>query len=473
MRIAVCAFAMLLLFSGFQVVSAPDMTDGISVLLILSSPYGANTALWYNQFERLGWTITLAGTQEEITYCTSLCTAIEVDTTLDVIPDLSGYDAVVVSTMPRTGRDVPFPAQDLRESPVVLELIRQADAAGLTLFTGCSGLLVFGNAGVLEGHTVDSHFDLMAECATFGATCIEGGQSQIPITDGNLVTGTSGRYFAQENPEIISRSLDANVTFDRSLDSIIVQDVGFERAAVDLGGPTLSGWAIGGRESEGAMGMCGVEDGFVIVGYTFSSAQAASDLLAVRFDANVDTLWAKSIGGPGREYGHDVCVTDDGGLAIVGYTTSAGSGMEDVLLLKLTSNGEMEWLRTYGDEAPDAGYGITTTDGGLALCGYAILQPDAPSDGIVIHTDAEGFELWRTLLTGDALERAHAIVENEDGTLIVVGGTTSSGAGNYDVLLAALSPSGDILMQKVDGFAKFDVALDVIVSSSGDYVVVG
>ena len=345
LRMTMCLVAILFVLLSVQVMAAPNGTDGISVLLILSSPYGANTALWYNQFERLGWTITLAGTQEDITYCTSLCTAIAVDVVLDTIPDLANYDAVVVSTMPGTGIPIPFPAQDLRESPAVLELIRQAGAAGLTLFTGYSGLLVFGDAGILEGHTVDSHFTLLPACEDFGATCVEGGQSQIPITAGNLVTGTSERYFAQEIPEMIMRSLDKNTTFERTFESILLQDLSLACSRLELGGPTIASWAVGGLQSDGGMGMCAVDEGFVVAGYTFSSAQGTADLLAVRIDEAGEIVWARSIGRPGSEYGNDVCVTDVG-LAIVGYTTSAGSGMEDIWLIKLTAAGELEWMKT-------------------------------------------------------------------------------------------------------------------------------
>jgi hypothetical protein len=411
---------------------------------------------------------------ESVAYCSGLCTTIDVDVTAACLPDLAGFDAVVVSTMPGTFRNVLYPAQDLRESQQILDLIRQADALGLTLFTGCSGLLVFADAGILEGHTVVSHPTLLSTCRTIAGVCIPGGQYQLPISDENLITGTSGRYFAQEIPEIIARNLDANAVSDKASDDLVARDLDVIKSPIDLGGPAIEGWAIGGPLSDGVMDLCAFEDGFVAVGYTFSAPDGTADLLALRFNDTGNVVWSRAIGGRGRDYGQEVCVTADGGLAVVGYTTSLGAGLEDIWLVKLTADGDVEWMKTYGGEAPDAGYGIVATDdGGFAICGYTTPEVGMLSDLTVLRVDADGCEAWSKSITGRALERGHAIAIGSAGILFVTGGTTSRGAGNYDALLAAISPEGEILWEQTYGYGQFDVGLDLILSASGGVILTG
>ena len=454
--------------------AGPDLSDGVSILMMLAEPYGANTSLWFNQFERLGWSVTLTGVKSQIRNCSSLCLPIRVDQTLSEIGSASGFDALVVSTSPGTFRPVAVPAADLRSSEAAFDLIREADADGLTLYTGCSGLLVLGEAGVLAGHTVVAHSGLRGDCSSFAGECVRGGQSQLPIIDANVVTGTSGRFFAQEVPEAILWSLERGASHLRSLDSIQVGDVALSTESVELGEASTGAWAIGTTGSDGALDLCKAGGDVVLVGYTYAGGHGMSDLLVMRCDLSGRVIWSKAVGGPGREYGEGVCLASNGDIVVVGHTTSAGEGADDVLLVRMTPTGDWVWARTYGGDGPDAGYDVTATaDGGFALCGRTAAAVDPWSDAFVVRVDGGGDVIWSGAFGDVELERAHAILEGPDGTLYVAGGTTSQGAGNYDAMLLAISEDGDELWQRTHGYAQFDVAEDLILTQEGNLAVVG
>jgi len=63
-------------------------------------------------------------------------------------------------------------------------------------------------------------------------------------------------------------------------------------------------------------------------------------LWLLKTNASGDTLWAKTFGGVGRDYGTSVQQTIDGGYIIAGFTTSFGNGYQ-VYLLKSDANGNV------------------------------------------------------------------------------------------------------------------------------------
>jgi len=473
-RAFVVVTTVLCCLASSSVIGSPDLSDGTSVLILLAEPYGANTMLWLHQFERLGWNVTLTGLDDTVRNCSTLCRPVAVDVALDRLEGVAPYDAVVVSTTPGTFSYMPVPAADLRNSDVALALLREADATDLTLYTSCAGLLVLGEAGVLEGRTVVCHPRIDEDPLLLEADCRMGGQSQLPIIDGNLVTSTSGRFFAQEIPEAIARSLDRAAPTSGAVQAMHAADLPLQHTLLALPSPAASSWSLGTEGAEGILGLCPMEDGFVAVGYTFSGPGGSADLLVIRCDREGHVVWARAIGGPGRDYAQGVCPTEDGGIVVVGYTTSAGEGCEDVCLLALGVDGNVEWVRTFGGAGPDMGFGIVAMeDGGFAVCGNTAAGVDVSPDLLVMRTDASGGETWRTTIPRPGIERGHGITCGANGDLYVTGGTTSGSGGNYDVLVVSLSPNGEILWQSDYGFPWFDVGHELVVSPSGDIFVTG
>jgi len=333
---------------------------------------------------------------------------------------------------------------------------------------------VLQDAGVLDGHRVVIHPRIESECGEPAGECVQGGLEQLPIIDGNIVTGTSARFFAQEYAEAIARSLDLTVRRPGAGEPIIWSDVVFEVESQDLGGPVTASWTLGTTRPDGALGLCEVDGDAVVVGYTWSERTGSADVLVLRCSETGGVRWAMAVGGTGRDYGQDVCRSADGDLLVVGYTTSQGEGSEDVLLVRLGADGTAKWARTYGGEGPDAGFGITpTADGGFVLCGRTAAGVDDWSDLYVIKVDADGEEIWSRTIGGDGLDRGHAAAEGPDGTLYIAGGTTSEGAGNYDLLLVLLDADGREIARRVDGYRWFETAEDVVIAEDGRVIVAG
>ena len=79
----------------------------------------------------------------------------------------------------------------------------------------------------------------------------------------------------------------------------------------------------------------------------------------------------------------------------------------------------------------------------------------------LVKKDVKGKVLWKRVLGGTSYDKAGQVVRTKDGSYIVVGSTSSFGKGNYDVLVAKVSPNGDILWQKTYGEFLNDYGLRI------------
>ncbi|MFZ8804432.1 MAG: hypothetical protein ACO2PO_15805 [Candidatus Calescibacterium sp.] len=84
------------------------------------------------------------------------------------------------------------------------------------------------------------------------------------------------------------------------------------------------------------------DDGYIIAGQTFSFGAGGGDLLLMKLDSNGNIRWQKTYGGPEQYWAYDVEETQDGGYIVGGGTGSFGAGGWDMWILKLDSHGNVQ-----------------------------------------------------------------------------------------------------------------------------------
>jgi hypothetical protein len=253
-------------------------------------------------------------------------------------------------------------------------------------------------------------------------------------------------------------------------------DVGYEMTIMKTDGDGNWQWTktygIGSMNIEVAYGVAETSDGgFIMTGGTdgFSGGDD-TDMWVIRTDENGDSLWAKTYGGDGMDYGFSGMQTSDGGFIFAGSTTSFGAGGDDVYLVKTDDQGNEQWYKTFGTQMAEGAYHVTqTSDGGYIIAGAAANYMDF----YIIKTDASGNEEWSQILGGGATEEAYWVIETEDGGYAVTGGTQSIGAGNYDVWLVILDEDGEVVWDKTYGGSAKDKGWSVFQTSDGGYFITG
>lgn len=103
---------------------------------------------------------------------------------------------------------------------------------------------------------------------------------------------------------------------------------------------------------------------------------------------------------------------------MAGYTRSFGAGNYDPWLLKLESNGNVIWEKTYGDIGSDSAYSVQKTqDGGFIVAGETASFGTGNTDYWVIKLDENGIITWQKTFGGAGYDSPRSIQQAQDGDI--------------------------------------------------------
>jgi hypothetical protein len=109
--------------------------------------------------------------------------------------------------------------------------------------------------------------------------------------------------------------------------------------------------------------------------------------------------WAKAYGGNDWNSASSIQQTIDSSYIIAGDTRSYGIGYNDVWILRIDSNGNIIWQKTYGTSGEDIASSIQqTSDGGFILAGRItsdIAASASSFSGHPIFGAEEHFDGWQ------------------------------------------------------------------------------
>ncbi len=240
------------------------------------------------------------------------------------------------------------------------------------------------------------------------------------------------------------------------------------------------------------------DGGYILAGSTgsndgdVSGKHGEDDVWIVKLNSSGDIEWQKCLGGNHYEEAYSVQQTTDGGYIIAGYSISndgdltVNNGWVDVWIVKLDSNGSIEWQRSIGGSEEDLAYSIRqTSDGGYIVAGQTWSNDGDLSgnhggyDALIVKLDSNGNIEWKKCLGGTLDEYATNIQQTEDGGYIFVGsnssndGDVSDNRGNSDVWLVKLNSDGSIKWQRSIGGSNDDSANGLYQTRDGGYIVAG
>jgi uncharacterized repeat protein (TIGR01451 family) len=145
----------------------------------------------------------------------------------------------------------------------------------------------------------------------------------------------------------------------------------------------------------------------------------------------------------------------------------------------------IRWQQTLGASGYDqVSFTIKTNDNGLLVLGMT----GSNDGGFSVHGDldlwvekftSDGISQWRKVIGGSLREEPSSFQYNTDGSIVVLGLTTSSDGditnqhGAVDIWVCKLDISGNLLWQKCFGGSNVDLPSTIIKATGGGYIFSG
>ena len=145
---------------------------------------------------------------------------------------------------------------------------------------------------------------------------------------------------------------------------------------------------------------------------------------------------------------------------------------------------EVQWKKCYGGTQIDYGKALAKdAEGFIYLCGSTSSSDinfesnNGSYDCAVIKINQNGDFIWSKTFGGSNIDRLNDILITSEGNIIVVGYTSSSDLdisgnhGNSDVLVACLTPIGEVLWIKCFGGTDSEQALSLVELNDASIVI--
>jgi hypothetical protein len=201
----------------------------------------------------------------------------------------------------------------------------------------------------------------------------------------------------------------------------------------------------GGSFTDTPLGIVKTTDnGFILVGSSDSNDvdiknnKGSYDFWVIKLSSNGVLLWEKSFGGSEIDEARAISASHDGSFIVVGDTRSSdgdinlNNGAADIWVLKISTDGNLIWEKTFGGTGFDVAQSISMTqDNGFVIAGSSRSSDNGftnkgQNDALILKINSEGVLEWQKTIGGSEIDFLYDAVELDDKTIIGVGESSSS-----------------------------------------------
>ncbi len=221
--------------------------------------------------------------------------------------------------------------------------------------------------------------------------------------------------------------------------------------------------------------LCAAADGnYLVAGSSRSRVDYTCDAWVIKLDASGNQLWLKALEGLGSAGAHEIIQSSDGGLLLTGSTCSSGGADDQLWVAKLDASGNQLWSRAFGGTGDETGEDIIQSgDGNYVIVGSTTSFGAGSYDVWVLKVDANGNELWSRSFGGVGNDSAWSLVEDSNGHYLAAGQTKPYGSGAWDAWVVKLDRDGNELWSQAFGGSLNESFTDIIPASAGGYLLAG
>ncbi|MDP8240961.1 MAG: T9SS type A sorting domain-containing protein [Candidatus Hatepunaea meridiana] len=226
------------------------------------------------------------------------------------------------------------------------------------------------------------------------------------------------------------------------------------------------------------------DGGYLLAGlaYTGFPDDINGDAVVLRINADGDSLWSQTWGGDEFDFFTNVTATSDSGYVLVGGTGSFDLESLSGYIVMLDSNLEEQWSCTYDNNGLYNSFNssVEVENGGFAMAGYCDVPEQDYSDYQLVRIDSEGELIWRRSFGGEEHETCLSITETNDHCFALAGDSNSFSDENneedeneFDFYLVKCDDDGSEVWSCTFGGEEWDGCSAVIQLNDGSFALAG
>lgn len=214
------------------------------------------------------------------------------------------------------------------------------------------------------------------------------------------------------------------------------------------------------------------------------------DIWAIKIDQNGNKIWDKTIGTALNDDIKDAILLADGSFIIVGPSRNLNNNNEDYQIIKVSSTGNTLWQKVYTGDAYDNPYSIIqTNDNGFLINGYSNsgIANDKTSaskggyDYWLIKIDTDGNKIWDKSFGGSGSEFGKSLQKTSDNKFYLTGSSSSNlggdksenSKGNEDYWVIKIDENGNKIWDKTLGGTLTDNFNNAITTTDNGIILGG
>lgn len=242
------------------------------------------------------------------------------------------------------------------------------------------------------------------------------------------------------------------------------EDIGYSIAVAD------NGYVIAGQMDEIQR-----SDGNYI-------ASSNKNLCVLKTGWDGDLTWKVTAGSSSDDHGSKVCILSDGSYICTGTYTDPANNSTDVLIVKVSSAGNIEWQYNYGGIGNQAGIDIIEVAGGFMVMGSTDTERLPFSDSTGNIAGKSDLYLLRLAQNGDSSasyvfgypgnDIGRTLKVDPDGGFILLGTTDRSepGQDGYNIIIVRINNAGNVMESRILGGITDEYAGDLEIVPDGYFI---
>ena len=217
------------------------------------------------------------------------------------------------------------------------------------------------------------------------------------------------------------------------------------------------------------------DSGFCAIGGKVINENMCQRLCIAKTDKNGDSLWTKYFGEYYRHFdGRSIISTSDSGFVICGSFRPAPGTYSSIFLLKLNSQGDSMWMKTYsGSQAYSYSYGyvvLPNEENGYMITGF--YSASGLEQLFLINTNSIGDTLWTrkyTCIYNSGVLSATKIMSGG----YMVAGSEATEVWQTKVCLVRIAENGDTSWTKKVGTMTTEMSMSIKQTVDQGYIITG